>query len=85
MSHPLRIIDHLRLRSEDKPHKTFVADQFRSVTYGNFYKAVLEKAAALQQKGVQQEDRVLLVLEHGIDHLTSYFACIYIGAVPVNP
>lgn len=84
MSHSLRIIDHLRLRSEDKPHKTFVADQFRSVTYGNFYKAVLEKAAALQQKGVQQEDRVLLVLEHGIDHLTSYFACIYIGAVPVN-
>lgn len=84
MPEALRILDHLRLRSEEIAHKTFVTDHLRSVTYGAFYQRVLSVAAALQQRGVKQEDRVLLVLEHGIDHLTCYFACIYIGAIPVN-
>ncbi len=79
-----RIIDHLRNRSLTDSGKTFVADQYRSVTYGLFYEQVLEKAAGLQSSGVEREDRVLLVLEHGIDHLVSYFACIYIGAIPVH-
>lgn len=84
MSEPLRILYHLHLRSIDNAQKTFVTDHLRSVTYGKFYRQVLSTAAALQQNGVKQEDRVLLVLEHGIDHLTSYFACMYIGAIPVN-
>lgn len=79
-----RILDHLKLRSEDSSEKTVVADQFRSATYRTFYQEILLKAAGLQQAGVTQEDRVLLVLEHGIDHLTCYFACMYIGAIPVN-
>ena len=80
----VRIIDHLRNRSFSDSGKTFVADQYRSVTYGSFYRQVEEKAAGLQRAGVAREDRVLLVLEHGIDHLISYFACIYIGAIPVH-
>jgi long-chain acyl-CoA synthetase len=80
----LPIIDHLRDRSLSDPDKTFVADQFRSVTYGSFYAHVLEKAAGLQNAGIVREDRVLLVLEHGIDHLISYFASIHIGAIPVH-
>jgi long-chain acyl-CoA synthetase len=79
-----RIIDHLRNRSMTDPNKTFVADQYRSVTYGSFYLQMLEKAAGLQQLGISYDDRVLLVLEHGIDHLLSYFACIHIGAIPVH-
>jgi long-chain acyl-CoA synthetase len=80
----LRIIDHLRNRSMTDPNKTFVADQYRSVTYGSFHLQMLEKAAGLQQLGVSCQDRVLLVLEHGIDHLLSYFACMHIGAIPVH-
>ena len=84
MPEKLRIIDHLRNRSLSDPGKTFVADQYRSVTYGSFYTQVLGKAAGLQTAGVTQGERVLLVIEHGIDHLVSYFACIYIGAIPVH-
>lgn len=84
MPEPLRILDHLRIRSSEIPQKTFVTDHLRSVTYGEFYQQILSTAAALQNRGVEQEDRVLLVLEHGIDHLRCYFACIYIGAIPVN-
>jgi long-chain acyl-CoA synthetase len=45
---------------------------------------MLATASGLQQLGVQPEDRVLLVIEHGIDHLLTYFASIYIGAIPVH-
>ena len=80
----MRVLDHLIERNQIHPDKTFVADQFRSVTYGEFYQLVLEKASGLHQVGVVPEDRVLLVLEHGIDHLMSYFACMHLGAIPVH-
>ena len=80
----MRILDHLIERNQTHHDKTFVADQYRSVTYGEFYQLVLMKASGLHQIGVVPEDRVLLVLEHGIDHLMSYFACMHLGAIPVH-
>lgn len=80
----MRILDHLIECNQTHPTKTFVTDQYRSVTYGEFYQLVLEKASGLNEVGVVPEDRVLLVLEHGIDHLISYFACMHLGAIPVH-
>lgn len=79
-----RIIDYLKERSENDSDKLFVSDEFQSFTFGEFYADVIRKASGLTSKGVGPEDRVLLVLEHGIDHLISYFACMHIAAIPVN-
>ncbi len=80
----MRVLDYLVERSKTHHSKTFVADQYRSVTYGEFYQLMLMKASGLHQIGVLPEDRVLLVLEHGIDHLLSYFACMHLGAISVH-
>ncbi|MCG8475240.1 MAG: acyl--CoA ligase [Cytophagales bacterium] len=79
-----RIIDWLEKRSRTDADKLFVMDQHRSMTYGKFYGCMLRKAWGLSKAGVSREDRVVLLLEHGIDHLISYFACMHIAAVPVN-
>ncbi|MFK7786585.1 MAG: class I adenylate-forming enzyme family protein [Crocinitomicaceae bacterium] len=80
----MKVLDYLVERNQTHHDKTFVADLYRSVTYGEFYQLVLKKASGLNQIGVKPEDRVLLVLEHGIDHLMSYFACMHLGAIPVH-
>lgn len=84
MSATQRIIDHLERQSSAIPNKVFVTDANQTLTYGELFQRVVETAAGLQQRGVQPGDRVMLLLEHGIDHLISYFAAGYIGAIPVH-
>lgn len=84
MQEPERIIDYLFQRGKEQPGAPFVADEFRSLTYGAFCHRVLETAAALQENAIIPGERVLLVLQHGIDHLISYFACIHSGYIPVH-
>lgn len=40
-------------------------------------------ASALQAKGVNQNDRVLLLLPNGTDFIEAYFGCLYAGAIAV--
>ena len=84
MSAEQRIIDHLERQSNAIPDKIFVSDANQTLTYGELFQRVVKTAAGLQQHGVQTGDRVMLLLEHGIDHLISYFAAGYIGAIPVH-
>lgn len=84
MSADQRIIDHLERQSNTIPDKVFVTDANQTLTYGELFQRVVKTAAGMQQQGVQPHDRVMLLLEHGIDHLISYFAAGYIGAIPVH-
>ncbi|HLP57087.1 MAG TPA: class I adenylate-forming enzyme family protein [Fluviicola sp.] len=79
-----RIIDHLERQSKTIPDKVFITDANQVLTYGELFQRVLETASGLQERGVQTGDRLMLLLEHGIDHLITYFAAGYIGAIPVH-
>lgn len=52
-------------------------------TYGEFETAVRQVAGGLVEQGVTKGQRVLIHLENCPEHLISYFACAYLGAVAV--
>jgi acyl-CoA synthetase (AMP-forming)/AMP-acid ligase II len=50
------------------------------------YQQLVDSSAALQQilqeRGIQQGEVILLILEHGLDLVRSFFGCVLHGAVP---
>ena len=74
-------------RAGETPDKVFVRFAAGGEwTYAELRRIVAETAAALQQKGVKQDDPVLTLLPNGPDALRVWFAINYIGAVyvPLN-
>lgn len=54
----------------------------QTVTNSEFRAGLLEWAAILQGAGLEQGQLVLLVLEHSLDLLFSFWGAIYLGAIP---
>ena len=75
-------------RAREAPDKVFVhfAASGEEWTYTDLRRIVVETAAALQQRGVRQDDPVLTWLPNGPDALRLWFAINYLGAVyvPLN-
>jgi long-chain acyl-CoA synthetase len=59
----------------------------RQITYGDFHRQACALAAELRRRGVQQGDRVAVMVPNCCELAVFYFACIYLGAVivPINP
>lgn len=72
----------------ETPDKVFVhfAASGEEWTYADLRRIVVETAAALQRRGVGQDDPVLTWLPNGPDALRLWFAINYLGAiyVPLN-
>jgi crotonobetaine/carnitine-CoA ligase len=79
----------LKARAEDRSDHTFIvwapfdAEPVRW-TYGDFYQEVCQLAAALQSRGVNAGDFVLLHMENCPEFLLSWHACSRLGAVVVT-
>lgn len=80
--------DVLERRAREKPDLCFAtfADGI-AWTFSQLLKQTRSAAAALQELGVRQDDRVLLWMPNGPNALRLWFAINYIGAVfvPINP
>lgn len=57
------------------------------LTFGKLYKESLRVAADLQQRGLQRQDRVAILLHNSASFVKLYFGCLYAGlvTVPINP
>jgi len=69
------------------PTKPFVLYYGTALTYGDFKNHVERLAGYLQQQGVAQGDRVLLVMQNSPQFIVTYYAIVRANAVvvPVNP
>lgn len=65
------------------PGKTAVIERERSVTYAELQAKAGAVAAALRAAGVQPGDRVVVLLERGIDAYAAYFGVLASGALAV--
>jgi long-chain acyl-CoA synthetase len=77
----MRIETHLRRHAADRPDKTAVVAGETRLTYGLLEMRVNGFSAALAQRGVGRGDRVLFILDTGVDAVISFFAVWRIGAV----
>ena len=71
-----------------RPHRCFALfDNGEHLSYAQLDQRVRERAAALQELGLQRGQRLLVWLPNGQDMLLSWFAANVLGAVfvPINP
>ena len=54
----------------------------QAISTREFFEHAAEVAHALKQNGIQAGDLVVLVLEHSLDVLYSFWGAILLGAVP---
>ncbi len=69
----------------DRPH-IFLQDesgQEEIITYGQLFERSKEVAGSLQQRGLQQNDTIAILLPTGMDFLAAFLGVLMIGAVPV--
>ena len=69
------------------PSKTFLRFGGTDHTFESFDTAVAHMAGALRLQGVEQDDRVLVVMKNSVEMVQSWFATNRLGAVwaPINP
>lgn len=76
--------------SEQAPEKAFLVwspfsdSQTKTWSYREFYQAVKLVASGLNRRGVSKDDFVLIHLDNCPDYLIAWFACSYLGAIPVT-
>lgn len=76
-------IRYLLETQPDSPALFFVTpDGEKQISTREFFGQAAEYAYALRQNGVQAGDLVVLVLEHSLDVLYSFWGAILLGAVP---
>ncbi len=68
--------------------RVFLVDSLNDgvVTYKEFHRLTCNLASELRSRGVQREDRIILLLPNCVEFVVMYFACIYLRAiaVPIN-
>lgn len=83
------LIDVLDFRAYNQSEKvayTFLSNsgnQRECLTYRQLKTKAQIVGASLQNYGYGVDERVLLLYPQGIDYITAFFGCLYIGAVPV--
>lgn len=78
-------IDSIAERFPDRPYMETLDGQV--TTFGEFHVQVMEWAARLHRWGIDQGDRVAMVIDNRPEFVITWYACQAIGAiaVPLNP
>jgi len=73
--------------AQPHPDRTFLIDDQRVWTYGEFFATVRRFAGALQAAGANPGDRVTVHVEKSPEAVALYVACLWAGTVhvPLNP
>ena len=61
--------------------KTFLVYRDERASYGDFARAALAIAEALQQAGVKKGDRVAIAMRNVPEWLAAFFGCVLVGGV----
>lgn len=85
-----QVLDVHAVQHADKPAITFLSDGktvAEQISFAGLEQRTRRLAAGFQAMGLHSGDRVLLMLESGIDYASSFLACLYTGlvAVPLFP
>lgn len=83
------LITLLERQASEKSAENFLAEIKSGIrlSYSEFYQQVKKCALFLSKSGIQEKDKVGLMLGNGIDFIVDFFAVLHIGAIviPVNP
>jgi benzoate-CoA ligase len=74
---------HLLAANAARPGKPAFVDDSGTLTYGELDERVRRVAAGLRGLGIRREERVLLVMQDGIDWPVAFLGAMYAGVVPV--
>ncbi len=77
------ILDYIQWQAETNGNKIFVTQGTTKYSYLDIFNHTKKLAYKLKQK-VAYGDRVILSIHQHTDYLLAYFACLSIGAIPVN-
>ncbi|PLS16022.1 4-chlorobenzoate--CoA ligase [Bacillus sp. M6-12] len=71
---------------ERHPNRTALVEETKRYTYTQLNKEAIKVASSLQRMGIQQRDRVVIVLKNRLENAVLYWAIQKIGAVytPIN-
>jgi feruloyl-CoA synthase len=85
---PRCISDFLHRRAELHPDRIFLAEraggEWRSLSYGDAYEAVLAIGSALLERGGSRERPLMILSENGIDHALLTLGAMHVG-IPAAP
>jgi len=73
----------LEYRATEHPDQTFVKWRDERMSWGDFYAGVLRIASGLRALGVEQGDRVAVMMPNRPEFLLAHFGAICAGAAPV--
>jgi fatty-acyl-CoA synthase len=78
------LIEALDAAPPDRPFITMWIDEDEreTVTFGQFRDGASRQAVALRSHGVQEGDRVVIIMPQGIPAMASFVAAMMLGAVP---
>ena len=74
---------HLLGANAGRPGKTAFIDDAGAVTYGELDQRSRRFAAALKERGVKREERVLILMQDGADWPVAFLGAMLAGVVPV--
>lgn len=74
---------YILLRNAGRKEKLAYRDDHHDLSYGALDERVRRFAAALQQHGLQPEQRILLVMQDTIDLPVAFLGALFAGVVPV--
>src|SRR5690606_28716666 len=69
--------------ADQYPHKPAVVERERTATYAQLRSRAAAIATSLRQTGVEPGDRVVILLERGIDAVAGYFGVLAAGGIAV--
>src|SRR6185437_12980216 len=73
---------HLLSINSGRASKTAFVDDFGALTYGELDDRARRFAAALKDRGVRREERVLILMQDGTDWPVAFLGTMLAGAVP---
>ena len=77
------IAQHLLAVNTNRAAKPAFIDDLGSLTYGQLDERARRLAAGLRALGVKREERVLLLMQDGIDWPVAFLGAMLAGVVPV--
>jgi acyl-CoA synthetase (AMP-forming)/AMP-acid ligase II len=78
------LIDALNAAPAERPFVTFCIDEdeCKTVTFAEFRNRARQQAAVLRSYGVSGGDRLVVIMQQGIESMTAFTAAMLLGAVP---
>ncbi len=77
------LIDFLHRHSDSHPEKICIQSETISISFSVFVSEISTRGKILRNIGVQQDDRVGILLDDSIESIISVYSCFLIGAIPV--